>query len=287
MVYPRDIKHVMAIGESMTIGWAQLNLPLEFRGRSFSMGGDPKVTTMPNILEELANVTLNGKSHGTKPISRAQCDQRQFERVCGLNAALEGAGVSTAQAQLDYIQAHLDDESGWKLITVFIGLADAVFGSTPEEHFKEQFGAVLKRLSTWHNTFANVVLLPTQIAGVRDIIARHPVCRFANAVDHSRIANFSWTNSSTWNRRLAGYNRRIAEVASDVKDTPSFRLRTRHFFEDFRPNDSLVEKIDCFHPNAKLSAAMAVGLWNEMIRGSFSWDLEATPVPLDEDTQFY
>lgn len=284
-VRPADVRYLMGVGDSMTIGWAQLGRPLEYRGRSFSAGGDPGVMTLPNLFRDLGNATVGGASLGTKPMGAGVCTGPQADAVCRLNAAVEGAAVGDVHSQLDYLESRMaslpQGEGEYKLLTLFVGLADAVFGGdpTPADRFRRCYASVLARLATWPRLVVNAVLLPPKIDAVARIVPRYPICRAADAIDHSRIANFSWTRAEEWAPAIRAYNQAILGAVADVTRDRAGRVAARRSLVDLVPTDALVEKVDCFHPNAALSAAMAINLWNDMLAPEkAAFDLHASPL---------
>nr|XP_015195032.1 PREDICTED: phospholipase B1, membrane-associated-like [Lepisosteus oculatus] len=86
---PGDVKVVAALGDSLSAGFGAkatsiLNLRTEWRGRSWSIGGDEsleKVTTLPNILRKFSS-SLYGFSLG-----RGTANSRFNMAVSGAKAA--------------------------------------------------------------------------------------------------------------------------------------------------------------------------------------------------------
>ncbi|XP_070698636.1 phospholipase B1, membrane-associated-like isoform X2 [Pempheris klunzingeri] len=119
---PADIKVVAALGDSITAGFGAkaktlLQLRTEYRGVSWSIGGDKNletVTTLPNILKKF-NPEIKGVSKG------------QGKRQTGFNVAVSGAKISGIPGQVRRlidtmkIDSTVDFENDWKLVTLFIG----------------------------------------------------------------------------------------------------------------------------------------------------------------------
>ncbi|PWA27875.1 hypothetical protein CCH79_00000514, partial [Gambusia affinis] len=122
---PSDIQVVAALGDSVTAGTGAksnsiLNLNTEYKGVSWSIGGDQTletVTTLPNILKKF-NPDLQGFSKG----------QGQLQK--GFNMAVAGAKTSELPAQVQALikamkkNKKVNFESDWKLVTIFIGTTD-------------------------------------------------------------------------------------------------------------------------------------------------------------------
>uniref|UniRef100_A0A8P4GK60 Phospholipase B1, membrane-associated n=1 Tax=Dicentrarchus labrax TaxID=13489 RepID=A0A8P4GK60_DICLA len=123
---PGDIKVIAAVGDSLTaangVGAEADNLLLvinEYRGLSWSIGGDENittVTTLPNILREF-NPSLTGFSEGIGN----EDNPKAF-----LNQAVAGAksgSVIQVRVLVDKMKTdpRIDFHNDWKVITMFIG----------------------------------------------------------------------------------------------------------------------------------------------------------------------
>jgi hypothetical protein len=139
-VRPTDVKAFLAMGDSITAAFAaKENIKLdgirEFRGISWSIGGDDGAYTLPNYFARVA-----GNPH-SPPLGASLGDQIPLEavkikgrpirdwdpRVDQLNGAVSLAKVQDLDTQMDYLVAQakkmkgLDFENDWKVMTVFIG----------------------------------------------------------------------------------------------------------------------------------------------------------------------
>ena len=124
---PSDINVVAALGDSLTAALGAnaktvLGLLFEYRGRSWSMGGDDKLedlVTLPNVLKKF-NANLKGFSTG-KDFALLNKEGVAF------NAAVSGEEANHIPAQVRRLIQRLkeskdvDFENDWKLVTLFIG----------------------------------------------------------------------------------------------------------------------------------------------------------------------
>lgn len=124
---PYDIKVVAALGDSLTAALGSnartiVGLLIEFRGRSWSVGGDKKLerlVTLPNILKKF-NPKLRVYSTGLD-LSLAS------KTGVGLNVAVSGQESNHIPDQARTLVKRLksdknvDFQNDWKLITLFIG----------------------------------------------------------------------------------------------------------------------------------------------------------------------
>ncbi|XP_063078262.1 phospholipase B1, membrane-associated-like [Engraulis encrasicolus] len=122
---PADIKVVAALGDSITAGRAAKaktygNLKTEYRGVSWSIGGDSDlktITTIPNILKSF-NPSVHGFSKGQGSLQK------------GFNMATSEAQTSAIPGQVSsLIQAMKNSKKvnyteDWKLVTLFVGVND-------------------------------------------------------------------------------------------------------------------------------------------------------------------
>lgn len=152
---PSDIKVVMAVGDSMTAGfamkadhaydiWDLYSNLLEYRGAVYSVGGDAGAVTVPNFLARYAanGAVPVGASVGTSfPLDAIKWEghivQPHAPDTDRLNAAQSMAKVSAGPAQVDYLEQQLklyaangtiDFDNDWKLLTILMG-ANNVCGS--------------------------------------------------------------------------------------------------------------------------------------------------------------
>ncbi|KAJ7402320.1 hypothetical protein BTVI_87556 [Pitangus sulphuratus] len=124
---PADIRVIAAVGDSITAANGAgskphdvLNVLVQYRGLSWSVGGNENistVTTLPNILREF-NPTLVGYSTGTGS---------ENSENAALNQAVTGARAEDVPQQVRKLVDRMKNNTGinfqtdWKLITLFIG----------------------------------------------------------------------------------------------------------------------------------------------------------------------
>lgn len=277
-----EVDLILGLGDSMTVGWAQGGWPLEYRGRSFSAGGDPGVVTLPNLLRSLGGSReIRGMARGVAwNTGRAGCAEDALaERVCKLNGAREGARMGDVHVQMDYLERRMDAvHPDWrarnKVATLLAGMADAVFcaeeegtaahGScapTSEGAFRAAFASVVERIaSSWGPVLLNVLLIPERLSAVETAIAEVPACRVVRALDHWRVANLSWTDVAEWDAAAQRYNAVLLDVAATAAV-----VAIQPFLRRWVPTSADVEHVDCLHPDEGTSADMATTLWNSMV----------------------
>ena len=165
---PTDVKVIGAIGDSMTAGlFAKVKhvlglLPsfidkklFEYRGVSWSVGGDSGVTTLPNLIKHY-NSELTGYSVKTG---------KEGTTDAAYNFAVSGAVTSDLleQAQLLVDRIKSDNlENEWKVITVSIGGNDLCAiceenDTFSKENFYTNLVSAIDKLSELKRVFVNLV----------------------------------------------------------------------------------------------------------------------------------
>eukprot|EP00800_Vazella_pourtalesii_P007482 TRINITY_DN2007_c0_g1_i3.p1 TRINITY_DN2007_c0_g1~~TRINITY_DN2007_c0_g1_i3.p1 ORF type:complete len:451 (+),score=52.30 TRINITY_DN2007_c0_g1_i3:105-1457(+) len=275
---PTDVKVIGAIGDSMTAAlFAKVSDVLglipsffnkhkyEYRGVSWSVGGDSGVTTLPNLIKHY-NSELTGYSVKTG---------KEGSKNAAYNFAVSGAVASDllGQAQLlvDRIKSdNLDNE--WKVITIFIGGNDLCAICDDRETFsKENFYShlvsAIDKLSELNKVFINLVqtvevskvaTLPTLgctlIQGLIDLFG---TCKCVN---------------QGLSKEQNEYKEKIIEVENHFKsqlpERDDFVVVVQPFFGKTTiptVNPTSYFAPDCFHLSQKGMLQASVSLWNNML----------------------
>jgi hypothetical protein len=313
----------------------------EYRGQSFSAGGDSGAVTMPNFIRSLGgNKKVTGYSLGVRKgvyTSDLGC-QGDDINLCQLNAAVDGANMIRMLSQVEYFSKMIYGNCGdgmicedshssvspnvlrgrrlgesypapfrnhskdWKLLTMFAGLADAVFVNqtvshvepTPFEVFRTNFQSVLQAIRTklGGRIFLNVMALPQQLASVEPIIKSNLECRLVNFLSHLPDSPVHWSDPRLWDQTVERYNEIMREEVAKVtaEQDPDIFVAIQPFMRDVTLRDSMVEHFDCFHPNVVLAQNMSVALWNSMIGSDpkpTTIDFTAEPLCPTETTRLH
>jgi phospholipase B1 len=268
---PGDIKVVGAMGDSLTAALGAnaktiLGLLIEYRGRSWSIGGDKKLekqVTMPNILK-IFNQDVQGFSHG---VDIAFVN----EKGVGFNAAVSGQEANHIPDQARTLinrlkeSTKIDYKKDWKLITLFIGAndlcdfcKDRIIHSPKAyiSYIQEGLDLIKKELP---RTFVNLVLV-LRVTDVK-LLNRGLVC---NVLHHIECPCAAFPKSEAEEKELEEYYQQyhdltVALVDSGRYDTSDdFTVVTQPFFQDFEPPRLPSGEIDfsffapdCFHFSKK------------------------------------
>ncbi|XP_059212464.1 phospholipase B1, membrane-associated-like [Centropristis striata] len=286
---PADIKVVAAVGDSLTAGngiasstFNILDVLTQYRGLSWSIGGDENlttVTTLPNILKHF-NQNLTGFSVGKG---------KQHTDQAFLNQAVAGAKSKDIPKQVRALVARMKNdsrinfESDWKVITLFIGgndICDHCYNSLlySEENYIRN---VRESLDYLHKEVPRALVNlvePLQITPLREMhIDTSLKCPTWLVNILCPCVILPKPNSKAL-QKVKDINTNYQHLLHDLvesgqyDDKPDFTVVVQPFFRevivprlpDGRPDRSFFSA-DCFHLSQKAQTLMARSLWNNML----------------------
>ncbi|XP_069008959.1 phospholipase B1, membrane-associated-like [Embiotoca jacksoni] len=286
---PGDIKVVAAVGDSLTagngVGAKADNLLLvinEYRGLSWSIGGDENittVTTLPNILKEF-NPSLTGFSKGIGKEDRPEAF---------LNQAVAGAKcgdmVQQVRILLDKMKndSHIDFHNDWKVITMFIGGNDICDFCTDSVFFSPRnvVGRIRQALDILHKEVPRAVVNLVELLNIVALRELHKdkslgcptwlVSLICPCILKPKEESSELQRVNDFNRAYQHAMRELIDSGRyDTQDNftvvlqPFFREVVLPRLEDGRPDRSYFTP-DCFHLSQKAHTLMARALWNNML----------------------
>ncbi|XP_030575099.1 phospholipase B1, membrane-associated [Archocentrus centrarchus] len=281
-VRPADIKVVAALGDSITAGFGAkaerlLELRTEYRGVSWSIGGDASletVTTLPNILKKF-NSNIKGMSKGTGKLQT------------GFNMAVSGAKIQQIPEQvtrlIDAIKANsaVDFQNDWKLVTLFIGGNDLCqycndrVTYSPKNYSYHMMEALDMLYNEVPRTIVNVLGI-LEIEGLRRIKRNSLGCSVLQQFvcpcflfpgeDSPELAEAKQVNREfqTETEKLLYGSRYDGKEDFAVVLQPFFKSTIVPLNADGKPDVTYFSE-DCFHFSERGHADMAVALWNNML----------------------
>ncbi|KAG7466084.1 hypothetical protein MATL_G00161080 [Megalops atlanticus] len=288
-VRPADIKVVAAVGDSLTaangVGAAPNNLLdviQEYRGLSWSIGGDKNltsVTTLPNILREF-NPSLTGFSVGIS---------NENSPKAFLNQAVPGANSDDMPAQVRVLvermktDSRIDFQNDWKVITMFIGGNDLCDHCMDTVYFSPEnvVSRIREALDILHKEVPRALVNLVELLHIVPLRRLHQekslncptwlvkiVCRCVvqpgeGSVELQKLVDLNRAYQRGM-RELVDSGRYDTHSNFTVVLQPFFRDVVLPVLEDGRPDRSFFSP-DCFHLSQKSHALMARALWNNML----------------------
>ncbi|XP_029984660.1 phospholipase B1, membrane-associated-like isoform X2 [Sphaeramia orbicularis] len=286
---PGDVKVVAAIGDSLTAGNGIASSPSnildvlrQYRGLSWSIGGDENlttVTTLPNILKYF-NPNVTGYSVGMG---------KQDTPQAFLNQAVAGAKSKDLLPQAQNLVKRMKNdpkinmEKDWKVISVFIGgndVCDHCYNSLlfSVENYLNNVRETLDYLHKQVPRALVNLIEPLHIAPLRDmhmdpslkcptwlvnILCPCVVLPKPNSEALERVEAMNKGYQTVLNE-LVESGRYDSGSDFTVVIQPFFRQIVVPRLPDGRPDRSFFSA-DCFHLSQKAQTMMARSLWNNML----------------------
>jgi len=285
-LHPGNINVVMALGDSISAGFAMKGVPVEYRGLVFSIGGDEyisdfsdtKAVTIPNILMKY-NPKVQGSATG---------ESEPFTRGIYLDGAVVEAKIGDIPPQIQYLISTLksaeyagtvDFNNDWKLLTLLIGANNLCIcchndsRGTPQ-YYETQLRSILTTIQqSIPRTFVNVVTL-FNISGVWYAGEQFEYCRALwtgiTTGECPCLLKYGDAERQTMDDYAVAYGQVAAQVAAEFasKHDPNFTVVVQPGLSGYNISymgADFLSELDCFHPNEPANEAFTLSIWNNMM----------------------
>jgi phospholipase B1 len=262
---PRDIAAVGALGDSVTAGFGArasslIDLIVEARGASWSIGGDGDASTIPNFFR-VYNDQLDGFSLGNGAAGQGFGD-------ASVSGAVAPDMLGQAQTLVSSMQTSMGPEAyreDWKLVTVWIGGNDICSRATSAEEYIDEVEASLDYLlANMPKVFANLVTA-VDVGKLYDITGTDLGCTVVRPTVCPRGAD-----RETSAQEAAAYQRGISELALLPKyDLADFTVVDQPWYTNFEVLGNVDRSYlapDCFHYHTSGQEFAALATWNNIFQ---------------------
>ncbi|XP_038075458.1 phospholipase B1, membrane-associated-like [Patiria miniata] len=290
---PSDINVIGALGDSLSAasGGGACSLPqmlLQYRGKTFSHGGDESFETVPTIANILRKYNPNLKGYGIATGAWAS-------ENAGMNVAVPGAVALDIPEQAENLvqkmkdDASIDYDKDWKLITIFIGGNDlCAVCKNPEKYSPSAYVSNIQAaIQVLHDQMPRTLVSVMGILDLRELnLLSGSVCAVSHSVFCPCISNATESElQNEWLPTLLQYQNLLEGVVTSgmYDDREDFTVVYQPFFHETKLplidgfGDISYFAPDCFHFGAKGHAETGNSLWNNMVQPVGSKTRKWTP----------
>eukprot|EP01125_Pyxidicula_operculata_P006150 TRINITY_DN2141_c0_g1_i1.p1 TRINITY_DN2141_c0_g1~~TRINITY_DN2141_c0_g1_i1.p1 ORF type:complete len:347 (+),score=64.10 TRINITY_DN2141_c0_g1_i1:554-1594(+) len=278
---PGNIKAIMAMGDSITAGFAMIGYPpedlVEWRNYVFSIGGAPGAFTLANIINYY-NPQVQGAAQGwTWPL----------EPGAWLDGGVSHASVQDTPSQVAYLKNQLlttynqtvDFNNDWKLLTLFIGANNLCAAcqnrsETKPAYFESHLRATLELIeSSLPRTFVNLVTI-FNISGVYYAGKDYDYCELVwHLIKHECecVETGVPSDLEAMDIRAVEFNAISEQLAQEfaAKNNPEFTVVAQPGLSGIDVQnfgEAYLSNLDCFHPSLCANQAFTYQIWNNMFQ---------------------
>eukprot|EP01135_Chromosphaera_perkinsii_P012082 Nk52_evm20s2579 gene=Nk52_evmTU20s2579 len=331
-VKPGNVRVVMALGDSITAGFgtegkfkptflnpAGLNLN-EYRGQSWSIGGDEGEMTFPNFLKHYSPnlVGYSTGSHlGEMDYLIFKLNQHNYPKKDSLNAAQSGAmSYVLPTDEVPYLKKRFAEmtkkdpslQNAWKVVNLLIGANDLCISCfdisdaiTAASVYKKHVNQTIADL---YESFPNTIVAITElfkVSQIVDVSAKKDVCKAIHAVFPAECqCAFSPINGKKKREAMDAigdkYNEAVREIADfwNKKRLDGFGIAVLPSLMNAdltKENVDFISSVDCFHPSRLAHSYMALHTFNNLLRPAkertSDFNLAEKIVCPTEESRFY
>ena len=291
MLNPAHVGIVMAMGDSITAGFAVRSGLKEGRDISWSIGtGTDANPTLPYFLSQYNPAVTGMSTKAVLPNDITDLPKGDYHpKTDHLNVAESSGAVhrGSLDQQWGYLQQHRSDyptfDTEWKVLTVWMtandvcGQCDAPLnGSAFLAQWVAKTDELLENVtSTMGKVYVNLVST-LDLSNIARIQKTKAYCKFEHehvlkecgCIDRGNAAQLTMLdrNIHTMNNELHGLavKWRASLAAAGRKDVA---VVVQPYQEGIGPtlDSTFLNTLDCFHPSTEGHALLATGLWNSML----------------------
>jgi len=278
---PGNIKVIMAMGDSITAGFAMVGTSLdtfmEYRQNVFDIG-EVSPQTFVQYFKKLGASLQGGALTATLPLAKGAY----------LDAAISGKQLQDWPDQVNYLintangatyRGKINWAQDWKLLTIFLGannLCNVCTGrpdSQPDK-FEENLRLMLNNIEQRiPRVFVNLVAI-FNISGVWDVHNTDLYCISLWTLMKKEcgcLQSGKKEDRQIIDNAAVAYNQRMHKVAAEFynKRNPQFTVVVQPGLSGAYISDygrSFLSNLDCFHPSLSANEAFAYQLHNNMFQ---------------------
>lgn len=278
----------MAVGDSITAGFAARGLPEEDRDIAFPVGkGTNSSVTLPWLLEQYSQKVEGQSTKAVMPIDVKHLPWNDYHNETdNMNVAETSAHVTYGSLAEQWrfltsnFQRYENFEKRWKVLTVWMTANDAciacsepVEGTAMFADWESRMQRFLENVTgTLRNTYVSLVST-LNISHVAKFNSSSPLCQVLGRQLHECPCLNKGTDFalSMLDRNIFAFNRRLHRFAADWRTNLTNRsdvaIVVQPFLEGFGADlkKDFLSTFDCFHPSITAHQDLAIGLWNSML----------------------
>lgn len=273
---PADIGVVGALGDSITAGFGArasslIDLAVESRGVSWSIGGDEGAVTLPNFLK-VYNPNIKGFSLAAGNAGRGFGD-------ASISGAVSPGMLGQATTMVRNMQASLSAQEfsqDWKFVTLWIGGNDMCSRATSAAEYASGIEAALDYLqANLPRTFVNLVTM-VDVGKLYDITGADIGCSLVRPVVCSRGSDRERSA-----REATAYQAQITRLSMLPKyRSETFTVVDQPWYTNFQVLGTVIDRSylspDCFHFAVPGHQFSAFATWNNLFQATADKQLDYT-----------
>lgn len=291
-LHPSHVSFVMAMGDSITAGFAARGTLKEARDISWSIGqGTQDQLTLPRLIDYYNRQVQGSSTKAVLPKDITHLPHGDYHPDSDHMNVAESSGAvhrGSFPEQWEYLRQQASTypgfETGWKVLTIWM-MANDVCGECgpkdPSAGFLDAWAAgydqLLTNISTsMKNVYVNLVST-LDLSNIARIQRDHELCKVEHKVilkECGCIDRGNSTELARLDKSVHIFNNRLHQIAADwhaklkqMGRDGDMAVVSQSFQEGIGStlDLSFLNRLDCFHPSTAAHQDLAIGLWNSML----------------------